>query len=449
MRSTRLAGHRAALAGGLLLASTRALAQAPVVQRPRADTAPAWTVHPDETLDLPTVIQRALVANPASVQGAASIRVARSGTRVASGELLPSLSLNSSVVRSDIAAGSGAVGSTGASSYAAGLGSSLELFTGGRRGANRERASADYAAAEAIDVAQRYAVILLAQRGYFETLRGEELITVAGSRVARAEQGLRFAQDRVRAGTATRSDELRARLELTSGRQQLNAARDSLQSATFALGRIVGADGPVGARAPASLAVRPLALSDSEVVRLAVASAPSVQASEAQARASEATRRAARSQYLPDVRLTGGYNVANQSPVVGGTRPGWQVAVGTSFPLFNGWQREDAVIRADAAAEVARAVSLDVTRQVRAESARLLGALRFSEQNIVLAGEAVAAAQEDLRVQTQRYRAGISTALDQLTSELAVTQAELGLVAARYNYQLVRAALEALVGRPL
>ena len=52
-------------------------------------------------------------------------------------------------------------------------------------------------------------------------------------------------------------------------------------------------------------------------------------------------------------------------------------------------------------------------------------------------------------MQTERYRAGISTALDQLTSQLALTQAELGLVAARYNYQVTRASLEALVGRTL
>jgi outer membrane protein TolC len=86
---------------------------------------------------------------------------------------------------------------------------------------------------------------------------------------------------------------------------------------------------------------------------------------------------------------------------------------------------------------------------VRAEAARLLSALHYSQENIALASEAVAVAEEDLRVQTQRYRAGISTALDQLSSELAVTQAELGLVAARYNYQTTRAALEALVGRNL
>jgi outer membrane protein TolC len=260
---------------------------------------------------------------------------------------------------------------------------------------------------------------------------------------------LKYAQDRVRAGTATRSDELRARLELTAGRQQLLAARDTMQAATYALGRLVGADGPVGALRPASLDPRPLALSDSEVVRLAVDGAPAVQAAEAGARATAANTRSAKSLYTPDIRLTGGYNFANQSPLIGAARPGWTIGLGTTFPIFNGFQREDAVTRADAAAEVARVSALDARRQVRAESQRLLSALRFAEQNIALAGEAVTAAQEDLRVQTERYRAGISTALDRQTSELAVTQAELGLVAARYTYQINRATLEALVGRTL
>jgi outer membrane protein len=131
------------------------------------------------------------------------------------------------------------------------------------------------------------------------------------------------------------------------------------------------------------------------------------------------------------------------------SRPGWQLGLGTSFPIFNGYQREDAITRSEALAEVSRVTALDATRQARADASRLLSALRFAQQNISLAVDAVTAAREDLRVQTDRYRAGISTSLDRLTSELAVTQAELGLVSARYNYQVTRATLEALVGRPL
>lgn len=430
-----------------------ALFAAPTRVGAQAGSANTWSsaalmVRIDSTLDLPAVVARALAVSPAVALGDAGIRTARSEGRVALGAYLPTLSATSTALKSDMSTTPG-IGTSSATSYSAGLSSSIDLFTGGRRGADQARSRADLQAAEATGITQRAQTTLIAQRAYYEALRGGDLLTVADARVMRAERGLRYAQDRVRAGTATKSDELRARLELTTARQQAIAARDTLQTAAYSLGRIVGADGPVGARPPASLDPHALAMTDTEIVALATRAAPSVQAAEAAARASEAATRSARSQYAPDIKLLGGYNLANQVAMIGAARPGWQLALGTSFPIFNGYQREDVVTRSDAFADVSRVVALDAARQVRTEALRLLSALRFAEQNITLAGEAVTAAQEDLRVQTERYRAGIATSLDRLTSEVAVTQAELGLVAARYNYQITRATLEALVGRAL
>ena len=415
-------------------------------QETRAATLPG--AEPDTLMDLATVIARALRASPSVTATSEGVLTAESATRVARGAYLPNLTATASSLRSDIVSGTSSLGSLD-NSFGAGVSSSLELFTAGRRGAERQRTEADLLAARAVNVSQRYAITLQATRAFYEALRGKDLTGVAEARVARAERGLRYAQDRVRAGTATKSDELRAQLELTISRQQRLAAQDTLQSATLVLGRVVGANGPVGARAPASLEPTALALDDSAIVALAVAQAPSVTAAEASARATDAAVRAAKSLYAPDIRLTGGYAWANQSAVVGATRPGWQVAIGTSFPIFNGYLREDAVARADAASEISHVTSADATRFVRSETLRLLNALRLSAENIKLATEAQAAAQEDLRVQTQRYRAGISTALDQLTSELAVTQAELALIAAKYNHLIARATLEAIVGRSL
>jgi outer membrane protein TolC len=404
----------------------------------------------DTLLDLETVIARALSVSPAVVQSERSMAVTQSAGRVATGAYLPSLTASASTLRSDILSATTATPNIAfGNSYSAGLVSSIDVFDGGRRSAERSRTKADVHAAEATNISQRYAVTLAATRAYYEVLRGTDLVAVAQARVTRADRGMRYAQDRVRAGTATKSDELRAKLELTSGRQQLLAALDTQQTATLSLGRVVGADGPVGAKPAGSLEPRALSLSDSAIIALAIATAPSVTAAEASVRASDAATRAAKSLYMPGIRLSGGYAWANESPVVSSTKPGWQLLLSTSFPLFNGFLREDAIARTDAQAEVTRATALDVRRQVRTESARLLGALRLATEGIQLALEAQAAAQEDLRVQTERYRAGISTSLDQLTSELALTQAELGLVAARYNYQIVRASLEALVGRAL
>jgi outer membrane protein len=436
-----------------LLSAVPARGEAQGVRAPAAPDSTAF-VRIDSTLDLATVVERARATSPAITQSEEALRVARSGIRVSNGAYLPSLSVSSAALRSNVLSttgtpGSGGASGSGAEAYSAGLSSSLGLFTGGRRGAERARARSELSAATATDRSQQFVVTLLAKRSFFETLRGGELLGASSARVARAERGLRFAQDRVRAGTATKSDELRARLELTSARQQQLAARDTLQSAAYALGRVVGADGPVGARAPGSLEPTPLAVTDSEIVRLAVESAPAVESAEAVQEASAASVRASRTLYYPDVRLTGGYNWARQTAVLGAVRPGWQMAVGTTLPLFNGFLREDAITRAEASAHVARSTALDVRRQVRSDAARLLSGLHLSEQNIALADEAVRAAQEDLRVQTERYRAGISTALEELSSQVALTQAELGRVAARYNYAITRATLEALVGRSL
>lgn len=404
-------------------------------------------VQVDTILDLQTVIRRALDVSPLVAASEGDIRTAQSQQRMASGSYIPTLSANSSVLRSNIT--SAPASADVPSSYSAGLASSIDLFTGGRRSAERARAKADLAAAQVGDVSQRFTVTLAAQRAYYDNLRAAELVDVAKARVAQGERGFRYAQSRVRAGTTTKSDELRARLELTSGQQQLVAALDTMQTTAYSLGRLVGSNGPVGAKRTTDLDIRPLALTDSQVVRLAIDASPAVRAAKSSEEASTAATRSARSLYVPDVRVTGGYNWANQTTIVGGVRPGWSVLLGTSFPLFNGYVREDAVTRADAAAEVARVTSLDVTREARTEAARLLAGLRFAERNISLSKEAVQSAQEDLRVQSERYQAGISTELDQLTSELALTQAQLSLVAARFNYQITRAQLEALVGREL
>jgi outer membrane protein TolC len=52
-------------------------------------------------------------------------------------------------------------------------------------------------------------------------------------------------------------------------------------------------------------------------------------------------------------------------------------------------------------------------------------------------------------VQELRYRAGASTFLDEVTSQLNLAQAETSLVQARYDYQIARARLERVLGREL
>ena len=219
--------------------------------------------HPARARGQPRVRQRAR----------SQIRTARSESRVAFGEYTPSIfaTLLGAQLRHYNAAGIEHLAERVLRGTQRALTNRRHHRRLGRE-ADRTHAAADLcAAAQAQNVAQRYAVTLSAQSAFYGVLRASDLVDVARASVDQAQQGLRYAQDRVRAEhTATRSDELRAQLQVTTSRLQLVAALDTLQTAAYALGRLVGANGPVGGKPPASLEPRDLSMSDSDIVRLAL-----------------------------------------------------------------------------------------------------------------------------------------------------------------------------------
>jgi outer membrane protein TolC len=242
---------------------------------------------------------------------------------------------------------------------------------------------------------------------------------------------------------------LRATVSLSNAKDSLVTAQTQHTSDQYALGRAVGRDGPVDAAKISNLDPTPLSLSRDSLLRLSALDAPTVRSAEATARAADAGIGAARAQYLPSLLATGGYGWVNEHlPSLPGAS-GWMLAMGVSYPLFTGFQREQSVTLAETQADAARAIANDTRREARVEAEQALGSVQLAANRITLAQGAVEAAQEDMRVQEARYRAGASTFLDEVTSQLALTQSETALVNARYDYQIARAQLDAIVGREL
>lgn len=418
-----------------------------------AQNAPAAAAAQEPRITLQQAVERALRVSPAIAQSEGAVRTAESAERSALGSFLPSLSLSSgsSLSASERWDPNNQTWVRGASndSYSAGISSSLTLFTAGRRGAERARTRAQTSNAEAALVEQRFNVTLAAKQAFFAVLRGDETVTVAQARLTRAEQNLDAAERRIGVGSATQSDRLRAQLELNQAKQALISAQANRRNAGLALGRLVGENGPVGAQADAALEPRPLALTDEQLDQIVTQQSPAVLTAQATLQANEASVRSAKTQYFPSVNSSAGYDWSNQDPSLSGGRTSWSTRLSLSYPLFNGFQREDAVERANVNARNARYALEDARRGARVELQAALSALRLAEEQIALSEEAVRVAAEDLRVQQERYRLGVATMLDQMASQTALAEAENNLVAARYDYQIARAELESLVGRSL
>ena len=435
---SRASGLLAAL--GLALGSSGAAGQ----EIPRIEAA--------DSVTLEEAVERALDASPQVVQAETGLGTAEYGTRQAYASFLPNLSLStgaslSSTERFDPTTGLQVSGQS--NNYSAGLSASMDLFSGGRNLAAVRSARATVEAAEATVVTRRFSVALEAKRAYFAVLRAEDLIRLNEERIAQAREQLQAAERQLQAGRATRSDVLRARLQVSNARQALLNAETQRRTAMYALGRLVGVLGPVAAERPATLDPRPLALTADEMRAIILAEAPSVLSSAANLGVAEAGLSQARAQYFPSIGVSGGYNWSNAELGLNDGRTSWNTRVSLSYPLFNGLQREVNVGRAHAQVTVAGAQAEEARRAVLAELEGLIAAVELATLELEILEESVAVAEEDYRVLRERYQLGAATILELVSSQIALLQAEHDLINARYDYQIAKAELESLLGREL
>jgi len=241
-------------------------------------------------------------------------------------------------------------------------------------------------------------------------------------------------------------------VNLGNARVQLINAEIQQATTEASLGRLTGATGRVEPVDDSTYyAVQVI---DTTGLRAeALANSPQVQSAEASFEQARAQRKAAYSAYSPSLTLSGNYGYS------GSRNPDFNeglelfnqkgLSLGMSWPLFNRFQREQTIVTRDVAQDNAEASAAEARRQVDASMTQRLVEMVAARARISITQSSVLAATEDLRVVAERYRLGAATIVDLLTSQEALTQAEVDAVSARFDYLRAKAQLEALIGRSL
>jgi len=409
---------------------------------------PAAAQH---AITLQEAVQRALTVQPAMVQARGDQSNAGMQRLAAVGAFIPNITVTSSAFRQNTGSiVNGLPAQAGAYQYSSGLTLNVDLFDGLRRIQRYRNASATISAADAGYTNQQYQVTLQTKQAFYNALASDELVRVAESQLDRARQQLQISIDKLHAGSATRSDSLRSTVDYGNARIALLQAQANLATAQANLGRQVGIDSLVRAVPDSMLPPLP----DSAGLRtVALENSPQVVQAEAQARAMSATVWDQRSQYLPSLSVS--YSTSSQGqlqPWQGFDIPNRNVnslRFTLSWTILNGFAREQQQTAAVVQRDLANARAEDTRRQVNAALTQQLAAAATAIEQIDIARANLAAATEDLRVQNERYRVGAATILDLLTSQAALTQAQVNLVQTRFNYLIARAQVEAVVGRTL
>lgn len=404
---------------------------------------------PAPTVTLDEAIRLALRNQPAMIQALGDVNVAAAGRREAVGNWLPSLSASSSMSQSSSQRFDQATQRTvsgGATAASAGFSASMELFDGFRRFAQSRSAGASQASADAALVAQEFQVTLLTKQSFFNALAADELVRVSETRIRRAEEQLKVSRDKLAAGSATRSDTLRSTVELGNAQLQMLNARTQRANAVASLARLIGFDGPVtpvAAEGMYDIALIDRAALEQELL----GNAPAVLSAEAALNAAEAQVGVTRAQYMPS--LSASYSRSFSGTDFGALNPSWSARLSLSWNLFNGFSRETGVARVNASRDAAEARAADSRRQAAASLTQFINSLEAAQARIAIGLTSTVAAEEDLRVQNERYRLGAATIVEVLASQVSLDQAEVDLVQARLDFLVAKAQLEALLGRTL
>jgi outer membrane protein len=397
---------------------------------------------------------------PEMIQAEGQKRTRAADVRSAYAAFLPSLSLSAGATRQLPAAGTrtrienGQVITVPVDPWSSsiGMGASMTLFEGGRRIFDLRQAQVQAEAAEVNGVVQLYATTLAVKQRFFDVLAARETEIAALAQLDQAEQQKRAANAQVQARTATRSDSLRAEIQVRNAELAVTDARDAQQVAIASLTRVVGSPFLVTA-APADSLEPPDLTPPEEALRAWAEGSPAVRQAETALEAARAAQRGAWAAYLPSVSAgysRGGSGTSNGFDLgTDGYTYSGSLRLSLSFPLFNQLQREGQTTQANVAVENAAAVLRDARLGARESLTRLFVAFRSARDRVASQEITVAMASEDLRVQKQRYAMGGSTLLDVLTSQTQLDQARRDLIRARYDRRIAKAQLEALVGRDL
>ena len=342
-------------------------------------------------------------------------------------------------------------------SYNNGLSLNVELFDGGRRlsEARRIRATADVADVSAVSA--RFDASLQVKQQFYAALAARESAAAARAQLEQAEQQLKASTARVAAGVATKSDSLRSAILVGNARLAVLTAENDLRVANASLTRVAGSSTAITA-APDDTLDTPVALPTEAELAMLAGDGPAVRLATSNVAVARAAKRTQKSTYLPTLTMSYNYAFSQNSAgfvgrnlmLVGGSNASRQTMnFNIGYQLYNGLSRESQSVQADVALTNAEAQLRDAQLAARQNLTSFVRSLQNAQARVQVQLAAIAASEEDLRVQQQRYALGASTLLDLLTSQTQLNQARQALIQARLDGRIARAQLSSLVGREL
>jgi outer membrane protein TolC len=294
-------------------------------------------------------------------------------------------------------------------------------------------------------------LIFSVKSGYYDLIRAKMLLDVATDAVKRGEERLRVVQSRYDLGSASMSDVLKAKVQFGNDRLDLVSNANMFKLALANLAFIMGMDVNQEFIVDEKLMERDIDISFDNAFSEALSNNPEYRKAYFDLSSAKYLKTIAWSSFLPALTLglshaTDVYEFSKLTGFKEENASSFMYAT-LSFNIFNQGTDYANLRSAKNSHKTAEENLKNTQNSVALEIKRSFLELERAQEAKKLAGESVAAAQEDLNLVKEKYNLGAATILEVLDAEVSFKEAQTSHVNVLFDYNLAVSQLEKALGR--
>jgi outer membrane protein TolC len=327
------------------------------------------------------------------------------------------------------------------------------LFAGGALLSNYEANRLGVAIARQEETAIAQDLVLEVKAAYFNVLKAQRVLAVAGQSLEQLTAHRDTARALFEAGLIPRNDLLQAEVRLANGSQLLLKAQNALAMARAAFNTLLRQDIDAAVQIEDILSEAPYGETLERCTAAALEKRPELRASALRVTQAQSLVKISAGESYPSVNLVGNYGRFGDTPGVSGTpfrdQESWSAMVVANWTFWD-WGKTKNRVEAGRSRENQAADLLAHTRDritLEVKNAYLL--LREAEKQLLVSRKAIEQAQENFRINSERYREQVGTAIDVIDAQTLLTQTRSDYAIALSDRAIQQARLERAMGEDL
>jgi len=329
-----------------------------------------------------------------------------------------------------------------------GLSFNQTIFSGGANTANLRQKQLTFKSQEEGLRAKKLDVEFEAKRLYFGLLLAYENKRIAQQLLDQAKAHYLEVKDRYERGTSSRFDTLQSRVQVSLLMPELIKADNAIDITKEELRKLLALKRKVTIQVEDRLRHEPIEIHEDEFLKTAFVSKPEMIARILGIDISKWAVKQSRATDFPQVEASGNYfytsnNLAN---MFNSTHNNWNVGVGVTIPIFDGYLTRAKVQSAKARYSQSVLSKENLEDQISLDVKQACLNLKEAQTIIDSQKDNVAEAKEALKISEIRYINGVGINLDVMDAEVSLAQVEQNLASGTYDYIMAKASLERTMG---